>query len=455
MELLSLIFRISKAKPRPHLGTVDIHRQNLSVVRLTRVCRLWRIVAIQDSTLWSNISFSTSRLSTIRCAAEFLRRSRGAMLKVQIIDIPNAGVIPHCALVADLVEEIAQHSHRVVQFEAVGLSKLIAEALVHPANNLSRLTINGHDSEELPLPFGGLMPKLERLTLSNPSGWSLGLFPDVTKVTLFCSGNSPRMGSLVDFLDGARNLEVLSLSRYQGSSPSGRKIARNPVLLPHLRELNLSFSDSSQILSCLKLPPSAHVSILAGPEPKNRDIFQCLPNAPGFWRFLSDTQSLSITLHPTNNEFYLSMCGRDKPSCFLRVYDDRKQLDERWILRSVEAATRFEKFLNIESLAVSVENYPIPWKSWIARLDRLVRLDVASVDLSGLILALSATHTTRNRPVCPSLRYLSVEQKEAGMLIDYSPLMSCILFRAEAGCPVLRLRVRSEDWAGMVQADPS
>jgi hypothetical protein len=454
VELLSSIFRLSKAKSRPHLGTIDIHHQNLSVVRLTRVCQLWRAVAIQDSTLWSNISFSTSRLSTIRCATEFLRRSRGATLKVQVIDIPNAGVAPYCALVTDLVEELAQQSHRVVEFEAVGFSKLVAEALVLPANNLSRLTINGQDSEELSMPFGGLMPRLERLTLSNPSGWSLGLFPDITKVTLFCSGNNLGMGSLVDFLDGARNLEVLSLSRYQASSPPGRKIVRKPVTLPRLRELNLSFSDSSQILGCLDLPPSAHVSILAGPEPKNRDIFQCLPNAPGFWRFLSDTQTLSVTLHPSDNEFYLSMCGRDKPSCFLRVYDDRKQLDERWILRSVHVATRFEQFFNVESLSISVENYPIPWRAWLAQLDRLVRMDVASVDLNGLALALGVTRTTRNLPVCPSLRYLSVERKGAGMSIDYSRLRRCILSRAKAGCPVFRLRVRTEDWAGMVQVDP-
>ena len=446
VELLSSIFRIAKAEPPPHLGTVDIHRQNLSVARLTRVCRLWRVVAIQDSVLWSNISFSTSRLSTIRCAAEFLRRSRRAMLKVQIMDIP------HCALATDLVEEIAQQSHRIVEFEAVGLSKLIGEALVHPANNLSRLTINGNDSEELPVIFGGLIPRLERLTLSNPSGWSLCLFPDITNAVLFCGGNGGSMSSLMGFLDGARKLEVLSLSRYRDSSAPDRKIVRKSIPLPHLRELNLSFCNSSRILGHLDLPPSAHVSILAGPEPEHQDIFRYIPNAPEFRRFLSDTQSLTIVLRPADNEFYLSMRRLNRTSCFLRVYDDRKQLGEQWILRSVNAAPQFKQFLNIESLTVSVEGCPIPWKLWLSRLDILVRIDVDSIDLSELILALSVE--TCHRPICPSLRYLSVERKGSGTPVDYSRLRSCLLSRAEAGCPVLRLEVPSEDWVRIVQADP-
>jgi len=377
------------------------------------------------------------------------------MLKVQIIDTPNAGVNPHCALVANLVEEIAQKSHRIVEFEAMGLSELTADALVHPANNLRRLRINGHNFEDLPLIFGGLIPRLERLTLSNPSGWSLRLFPEITKVTLFFGGNGVSMKSLVDFLDGARKLEVLSLSRYRDpGSPPDRTRVRKLIPLPHLRELNLSFCEELEILGCLVLPPSAHVSILAGPDPENKNIFSCIPDAPGFRRFLSNTQSLTVALHPANNEFYLSMHGHDKPSCFLRVYDDKKRLDGRWVLRSVNAAPRFKPFLNIESLTVSVENYTVPWKSWLPQLDRLVRIEVASVDLSELILALSVMRAARKRPICPSLRYLSVEPKEPGRPIDYSRLRSCLLSRARAGHPVSRLRIRSEDWARIVQVDP-
>ena len=441
IELLCLIFRFAKVKPYPHLGTVDIHRQNLSIIRLTGVCQLWRNLAIQDSVLWCNIAFSTSRLSTIRCAATFLRRSRSATLKVQIIDIQNHGTIAHFAAAADLMDEIAQQSHRIIEFEAVGLSELIKEALVHRADNLNRLTITGHSSEELPLLFSGQIPRLKRLTLSNPTGWKLRLFQDVTKVSLFCNGTGLRMGSLIDFLDGARNLQVFSLSRYQDCNTHGRRIVQQPVTLPSLREFNLSFCDTSRILGHLILPPSAHVSILVGPEHKGQHIFQCLPSAPRFWDFLSGTKSLTLTLNATENEFYLSTRHRDKPSCFLRVYDDRNRLGEDWTIRSVKAASQFKQFFHIDSLNVSVEGHPIPWRAWLSKLDRLVGLEARSVNPEELVLALRPTQAGCDRILCPSLRFLTIEGNAPGTIFDSSTLKSCLLARAAAGHPVFRLRV--------------
>ena len=453
VELLCSIFRFAKAKPYPHLGTVDVHRQNLSVVRLTWVCQLWRNVAIQDSVLWCNIAFSTSRLSTIRCAIVFLHRSRGATLKVQIIDIKNHGTIAHTALVASLVDDIAVQSHRIVEFEAVGLSELVSEALVHRADNLDRLTITGHSSGKLPIIFDGQIPRLKRLTLSNPAGWTLRLFQYVTKVALFCNGGDLRMSSLVSFLDGARNLEVLSLSRYRDYTTDSRMAVQQPVALPSLRELSLSFCDASRILGYLDLPPSAHVSILTGSEYEDQHIFQCLPNAPNFWRFLSDTKSLTLTLSTTDNEYYLSTCRRGKSSCFLRVYDDRKRLGEGWVFRSVNVASQFKRFFHIDSLTVSVEDYPVPWKAWLQELDQLVGLEVRSVNPEEVAIALRPARAGRNRVLCPSLRYLTIEVNGSGATFNPSALKACLLARAVAGHPVFRLRVRSDNWEDAAQID--
>ena len=441
VELLCLIFRLAKIKPFPHLGTIDIHRQNLSVLHLTGVCQVWRNIAIQDSILWCNIAFSTSRLSSIRCAAAFLQRSRDSTLKVQIIDIQNHGTIAHPTLVANLMNEISQHSHRIVEFEAVGLSELISEALLYRADNLDRLTITGRSSEKLPVIFSGQMPRLKRLTLSNPAGWKLRLFQDVTKVTIFCYGGDLRVGSLVDFLDGARSLQFLSLSRFRDCNAHSRRVVRQPVTLPSLRELNLSFCDTSRILAYLDLPSSAHISILAGPELESQDILQYLPSSPSFWQFLSDTKSLTLSLNAADDEFYLSTCHQEKPSCFLRVYDDRKRLDKNWILRSINAASQFKPFFNIDSLTVSAENYPIPWGTWLSELDWLIRLEVRSVDLEELALALHPTQVDFGHVPCPSLRYLSIKGSAVGTAFDSSALRSCLLARATAGFPMFRLRV--------------
>ena len=448
------IFHLAKVKPFPHLGTVDIHRQNLSVVHLTGVCQVWRRIAIQDSILWCNIAFSTSRLSTIRCAAAFLRRSRDATLKVQIIDIQNRATITHPTLVANLMDEISQRSHRIVEFEAVGFSELISEALIYRADNLDRLTITGRSSEKLPVIFRGQMLRLKRLTLSNPTGWKLRLFQDVTKVTIFCYGGDLRVGSLIDFLDGARNLQSLSLSRFRDCNTDSRMVVRQPVTLPSLRELNLSFCDTSRILAHLDLPSSAHISILAGPELESQDILQHLPSSPSFWQFLSDTKSLTLSLNAADDEFYMSTCHREKPSCFLRVYDDRKRLDKNWVLRSINAASQFKPFFNIDSLTVSAGNCQIPWGTWLPKLDWLTSLEVRSVDLEELVLALHPTKVDFGHVPCPALRYLSIKGSAVETAFDSSALRSCLLARATAGFPVFRLRVRSKDWKGTIQPDP-
>ena len=294
------------------------------------------------------------------------------------------------------------------------------------------------------------MPRLKRLTLSNPAGWRLYTFQDVTKVAIFCNGHDLRVSALIDFLDGARNLQVLSLSRYRDY---GRRIVQRSVTLPSLRELNLSFCDASRILGHLDLPSSAHISVLTGPELRSKHIFQCLPNSPSFRRFLSDTKSLTLTLNAANGEFYLSTCHHDKPSCFLRVYDDKRRLDEDWILRSIDVASRFKSFLNIESLTVSTEEHPIPWGAWLSKLNRLVRLEVRSVVLEDLVLALSPDRAGCGRVACPSLRYLSIKGHVAGTTFESPTLRSCLVARATAGFPVFRLRVQTKTWEDVIQVD--
>ena len=452
VELLSLIFRFSRAKPWPHLGTVDLHRQNLSIVPLSAVCRLWRDVAIGDAVLWCNIAFSTSRSSTIRCAAEFLRRSRGAMITVQIFDIRSP--ISYNKEACDLIDGIAQQSDRIAKFEAVGLSPSIAEGLVYPARNLVHLAINGHGAEELPLIFDGRMPRLKRLTLSNPTGWRLRAFQDVIRVDLVGSGTRIRLSSLTDFLCGATNLEQLFLSRIWDSKSERRKMSLMPIALPSLLQLRISHCNAPRILECLELSPSTRVSILADYDPNNLHILHYLQSEGNFRHRLYDTRSLSVVLHPTNDDFHLvTRQSDDEPACFLQVYDDRERLDERWVLRSVDAITRFKPFFHIKKLTISVESCSVPWRQWLPRLDHLVSADVCSADVAGLVLALSRVHPRHGGPVCPSLRYFSIERKGCGPASDSSILKLCLLARSQAGHPISWLKFRSWDWTLIDQTD--
>ena len=447
-----MIFRLAKDRLRPHLGTVDLHHQNLSVVRLSAVCRHWRAVAIEDAVLWCNIAFSTSRLATIRCATEFLRRSRGAMLKVQIIDIQR-DVILNIARISTLMDEIAQQSDRIAKFEAVGLSALVAEALVYPANNLTHLTINGRGSEELYLIFGGRLPRLKRLVLSNPSGWLLREFPSVTKAIIYGGDQDISIRSLTNFLEGASNLEQLSLSRLRGLRSDRRHSPRPPIALPSLRELRVAFCDSSRILGHLDFPPSAQTFILSGFEPNNRHMLQCLPAATSIRPLLNGIRSLIVALSTTGNESYLITHRNGQPSCYLQAFDDHRQFDQGWVPLTVNAITEFKPFHLIESLILSVERCPVPWRKWFPQLVRIVSMEVCSVNVEEVVHELGRTHPDQDGPLCPSLRYLSLERKGSGPALDSSDLMSCLLARSQVRHPITWLRVRTRDWTAVDRLD--
>jgi hypothetical protein len=446
-----MIFRFARDEPRPHLGTVDLHHQNLSIVRLSAVCRFWRAVAIGDAILWCNVAFSTSRSSTIRCATEFLRRSQGAVLRVQIIDI-RRDVLPNIVQVSNLMDEIARQSDRIANFEAVGLSVLVAEALVYPANNLTQMTINGCGSEEIPLVFGGRLPRLRQLTLSNPSRWYLRALPSVAEVTISGCERDISINSLTDFLDGASNLEKLSLSRLGGLRTDRRNAPRPPIPLPLLRELKLAFCDP-RILAHLCLPPSTQATVLTGYEPNNRHMIHYLPTADNFRSLLHDTGSLTVVLNAAGDESHLVAYRDGRASCFLQIYDENKRLDHGWITRSVDAIAEFKPFHLIESLTLSIEQCSVPWKKWFPQLERLVSMDVCSTDVEKLVRELSRTHPDQDGPLCPSLRCLSLERKGCGPALNSSVLRSCLLARSQARHPIAWLRIRGRDWTAVDRRD--
>jgi hypothetical protein len=448
-----MIFRLARDKLRPHLGTVDLHRQNLSIVRLSAVCRFWRAVAVGDAALWSNIAFSTSRRSTIRCATEFLQRSRGTMFTVQIINVER-DAISNIAQVSTLMDKIARQHDRIASFEAVGLSAIVAEALVYPANNLTHLTIKGCGSEELPLVFGGQLPRLRQLVLSNPSGWSLRTLPSVTKAAIYYRGDrNISIKSLTNFLDGAGNLEQLRLSRLWCSRADRRHVPQPPITLPSLRELRIVFCDTSRILGHLRLPPSTQTSILGGYEPNNRHMLQYLPTAASFQPLLHGTRSLVVTLNATSNGSRLITHRNGRPSCFLQVYDGHRQLDQEWIPLTVNAIAEFKPFHLIESLVLSVEQCSVPWKKWFPQLVQIASMDICSAGVEEVVHELSRIHPEQGGPLCPSLRYLSLERKGCGPASDSSGLKSCLLARSQARHPITCLRVRTWDWTAVDRMD--
>ena len=224
VEILCLVFSFSKSKLQPHLGSFDIHRQNLSIVRLTAVCRHWRSVAIEHAILWSSIAFTTSTLPIIDCATTFLRRSKGTSLHVHIWDMSTTRHSPPCPLLRDalsnLLSLISSQRHRIVFLEVMEPSAGLFEAFQGPAENVSRVFIQGHTPTHRSDPFSGKLPNVRQITLVCPGPCRLRSLANLTQVTLHSGRRRWGLDTFLDCVDGCSSLESLSITRYLSFHPA-------------------------------------------------------------------------------------------------------------------------------------------------------------------------------------------------------------------------------------------
>ena len=458
VEILCSIFSFSRSNLQPHLGSFDVHRQNLSILRLTAVCRHWRLVAIDHAILWRNVAFTTSALPTIDCATTFLQRSKGTSLYVHIWDIPKPGRLPSHVpprgALAHLLSLISSQRNRIVLLEVIEPSARLLDAFQGPAENISQLIVQGRTPRKHSDPFSAKLPNVQQITLIGPTPCRLGSLTSLTQVTIHSGPKKWNIDAFLDCVDGCSSLRSLSVIRYLGFRP-GRDSTRT-VSLPSLVNIRLDTCDTATILGHLNLPATASVSVCINVEhiSNNFDnIFSCMPSEIDRISFLQNTRLLTIVFDKAHGDFHISGFDGATPVFFLQVCGPLTRLGGEWVHRSFAAAANVLPFCGITSLTLATESAHVPWESWLCQSGHLSTLDVRCADLGGLAAALK--HMRGDVLLCHTLRNLSIEVPHDSWSRHEGLLRSAILWRKTRGSALSSLAMNVGEWDNIRRLNPT
>jgi F-box-like len=250
-EILARVFHLLVLEEPPLSGG-----RRLGWIRVTHVCRHWRQVALNDSSLWAKIWGIPTNTKWI---SEMLARAKNAPLDIEFNAFTRSSaealpmIAPHLSHTRQLRFHChsALHTHRLREIYSWDA----------PALELFELTIFGYYPIAFPdlggnILFNGHTPRLRTFSLSRVViPWSLIPRGQLTQLKIAHSNedfNSPGdLGQLIDVLVNCPALEILALDFCLPSQltefPHGRTIH-----LPHLSRLRLCGS-TSRIMNMLKM----------------------------------------------------------------------------------------------------------------------------------------------------------------------------------------------------------
>ncbi|KAI0289297.1 hypothetical protein BC826DRAFT_1107155 [Russula brevipes] len=265
-------------------------------ISVTHVCRHWRQVALDDSSLWARIS---GRLAKPTWISETLARARNAPLAINLFVAPNA----------ETMSMFTAHFAHTHEFRLRGL--------VAPHNDDNIREICGLEAPSLkhfelaadidsPFTFlrapffNGMAPNLRTFSLSQIRvPWSSiprGQLSQL-KLTLFGRSTTDRPSfsdskSVIDLLINCPVLEILVLESClpQSITPPSHVQA---IHLPRLSHLSLRGASSrvANLLGILKLPPSTTLRVHCTSENTATNVDHLLPLVSAHFH---DSASLEI-----------------------------------------------------------------------------------------------------------------------------------------------------------------
>ena len=448
-----MIFHFAKSDPEYESDPIRVYNQNLFVICLSAVCRHWRRTAIGDGTLWGNISFSPSLLSTINCAAEFLRRSRRAPLALMIWNadrLTTPAVVENPAM-TNMLNELGRNVARITDLVAINPPGVVMGVLTQPATSLVRLNIQTVESGVFASLFGGVMPKLEHLSISNPIGWKIQLFQNLNTVHLTATPlRRWRLSSLLDCIYAPVAIKELHLTCFEDFEPETVAESRRTVSLSSLHILRFTFCDSALMLSHMEIPPSTALSIY-GHFGHSENILTCLPESGHFPGVLKGSKYLTVVFDVEREIFEVDILGPKGIQLLLGAVPRQGVFDRKWVLRSMIAVTHFAPVSGVKWLTVVVDEYRMPWKAWLSRFGQISTLEVRCPDPAELLGVLIAPKST-GQILCPALRALSVERIKRPTA-DSRLLRECLETRASAGTAISSLNLNEMDWTAIPPAE--
>ena len=443
---------IARGNPGQEPDPQRVYDRNISLVHLSAVCRHWRFTAIGDGTLWSNISFSPSILSTIDCALNFLKRSRGAPLTLAIWSTGGPSAVIHSPAFTGLMGALREATERITAVHTVNPPDVVVRALSLPAANLGHLSIHTDEYQEISPFFDGIMPQLRYLSISNPTGWEIKSFQHLQ--TIHITANTWRrwrLSALLDCLDANVALRELHLTCFESFEPEPPSSAGRIVSLASLHLLRLTFCNSVLLLDHLDIPPCTALSIYSYCQP-SENIFACLPDSSRFLGVLKSPQFLTVVFDVEKGVFEVEILGPGDIHILLGAVPREGRFERKWVLRSMTTVTRFAPLSGIKWLTMVIDERQMPWKSWLSRFNQLSALEVQCPDPEEILNALVASIGETGRVLCPLLRSLSMERSKRPT-INSSLLRECLAIRASTGNAISRLNLGNLDWSSASGAD--
>ena len=448
VELLCKFFTIALSSSSPsripsHLAP---YHKNLVLLKITAVCRHWRFTASECATLWTNIAFSTSSPSAIKCATLFLTRSKGALLSVHIFDSGNRR---HPSS-EHLLKNVASQSHRISVCQLSSPSPEFWKNWSLPAPNLRKLTTHGHGTRILPA-FCGETPRLEVITALYHTPWPLGKYAFLRWAELRNHNHMATFRSLLDALRGCELLEKLILHGY---SRLGKTDPPPTALsLPRLGRLDLFSSDSALILGHLDAPSLKGPLIIFDSNPQ-RHILCALPEPRHDTPYLQGITKLHVVLSSHSAQYYVVGYREDGPPAFyVGVSGVGNWFRWTWIYESIKALTTSTHFSSIHSLIFSTDAPGVPWQMWLPNLSRVKELTVSCPRSEGLLTALLRTPPEGRLAFCPSLSSLALLRCGRCAVVDHVSLMELVLARYRMRRPLRWLKLHRDDWDWIRELD--
>jgi hypothetical protein len=400
--------------------------QNLGWIRATHVCRFWRQVALDDSSLWATISGISANTGLI---SEMLARARNAPLN---IDIHLDGTLgrevlamfpPHLSH----TRELRLHGPSVLHSGGVrGIYNREAPALEHFELRVpvrSPVTFQDLGRETL---FKGQAPRLRTFSLSQVLiPWSLIPRGQLTqlKIVLFKEASTtdiPLCGylnQLIDLLVNCPGLEILALGRCLPSQlaqfPHGQTIH-----LLRLSRLCLVGSSSriTNLMKMLKLPSSTRLHLHCTSEntlAHNDHLLlpvvsaQLQGPAPVEFKYLNVTlgcmcQPLAVTAStsvPASRirrfqGFGDDMDDDDDDDEFVLSFDRLPELGHHTDL--LESVCKILPISNLEFLSICAFG-SLNWVELFKRCTKLTTMQVIGPGTSSLVRALTTPKVTNMR----------------------------------------------------------
>ena len=354
--------------------------------------------------------------------------------------------------VEDLLDKLVQGVNRIATFVAVDPPDVVIRALKHPAKNLGYFSVQTARSEETPTFFGGAMPNLEVLCISNPSGWRIAQFHHLHTVHISASSWRPwPLSALLDCLDGVIFLGELYLACFQDFESEPTAETERTVSIPSLLVLRLTYCNSALILSHLEIPRSTALSVYSYCQ-RSDDIFNCFPESPRFLGIFDKVHLLTVILDVEKQIFEVEIIGPGDVHILLGAVPRLGRFERKWVLRSMAAVTRFTPVSGVKWLTVVVDEYQMPWKVWLSKFAQLSTLEVRCPDPGELLSALVISDSSAGGVFCPSLRSLSLERSRRPT-IDSSLLRACLATRAATGNAISRLNLNELDWSAIAASE--